>query len=469
MSGNSLSILVACLTAAIGRPASQPALQAEVDPRVELMSIIFRLAGNPEYNHPRSPSPYAAEVDRKFTLFRNHPAVETAARLRAERGISYDAVMSMAVHLSGTRALNERTPFNKSDPDLDPRWRAAEARDFLAKTRRFVVDSGFNDFFKAHETSYESAAERMTRAVAKTGCIEWFDRFFGPRPRARFHVIVGMLNGPHSYASRLRLADGRQELYAILGADEFDERGIPVFSDVSRLLFHEFCHTYTNGFVNMYASLLEPAGTELFRYREEVMRRQAYGSWQTVLYESLVRACTVRYILATKGKTAADQAIEYERNRGFSWVKELSDCLGEYESQRDRYPDFDRFMPKVVDFFNDYVEKLRSRLARAPKVLAMSPANGATDVDPAITEIKITFDRPMVNGSWALVGGGPNYPETTGKPSYDKECRVLTVPVRLKPDWEYRFWLNSTQYDAFRSQESIPLEPVGVRFRTRAP
>ena len=30
--------------------APQPAVRAHVDPRVELMSIIFRLAGNPEYN-----------------------------------------------------------------------------------------------------------------------------------------------------------------------------------------------------------------------------------------------------------------------------------------------------------------------------------------------------------------------------------------------------------------------------------
>ncbi len=467
MTGTLVALFAACLAAA-GRPASQPALHAAVDPRIELMSVIFRLAGNPEYNHPRSQSPYAAEVDRKFALFRNHPAVEAAARLRAERGISYDAVMSMAVHLSGTRAISERTPFDKPDPDLDPRWQSADARDFLAKARRFVLDSGFNDFFKAHEALYESAAERMTLAVAKTGCIEWFGRFFGPRPRARFHVVVGMLNGPHSYAARLRLPDGRQELYAILGAGEFDERGIPVFSDVSRLLFHEFCHTYTNGFVNTYASLLESAGRELFKYREDVMRRQAYGSWQTVMYESLVRACTVRYVRAAEGKTAAAQAVEYEHNRGFSWVKELSDCLGEYEEHRDRYPDFHSFMPKVVDFFNDYVEKLRSRLAKAPKVLSMTPANGATDVDPAITEIKITFDRPMVDGNWAIVGGGPNYPETTGKPSYDQECRVLSLPVRLKPDWEYRFRLNSTRYDTFRSQDGIPLEPVAVNFRTRA-
>ena len=68
-----------------------------MDPRVELLSLIFRLAGNSEYNQARVKS-YAEDVERQFGTFRGHPVVALATRLRNTQGVSYDACMGMAVH-----------------------------------------------------------------------------------------------------------------------------------------------------------------------------------------------------------------------------------------------------------------------------------------------------------------------------------------------------------------------------------
>ena len=59
-------------------PPAERQLRGAVDTRVELMSIIFRLAGNPEYNMPNSNSRYADEVEQHFGRLRNHPAVKYA-------------------------------------------------------------------------------------------------------------------------------------------------------------------------------------------------------------------------------------------------------------------------------------------------------------------------------------------------------------------------------------------------------
>jgi hypothetical protein len=107
-------------------------------------------------------------------------------------------------------------------------------------------------------------------------------------------------------------------------------------------------------------------------------------------------------------------------------------------------------------------------LAKTPKVVAMTPQNGQQDVDPATTELVVTFDRPMRDGSWAVVGGGEHYPETTGKPSYDASRKVLTLPIKLKADWSYELWLNHGKFDSFRSEEGVSLQPVRVTFKTRA-
>ncbi|HHY84045.1 MAG TPA: Ig-like domain-containing protein [Verrucomicrobia bacterium] len=100
--------------------------------------------------------------------------------------------------------------------------------------------------------------------------------------------------------------------------------------------------------------------------------------------------------------------------------------------------------------------------ARSP----CNPENGATDVDPGLEEIRVTFDRPMQDGSWSLVGGGPHFPEDTGSPRYDSQRTTWRVSVKLKPEWEYEFHLNRGQFNSFRSAEGVPLESVRMTFKT---
>ncbi|MBN2592546.1 MAG: DUF4932 domain-containing protein, partial [Sedimentisphaerales bacterium] len=73
-------------------------LKVVIDPRVELMGVIFHLAGNPEYNRCKSKS-YMKNLNENFAGHCDHPAVKMATKLRETRGISYDAVMGMAVHI----------------------------------------------------------------------------------------------------------------------------------------------------------------------------------------------------------------------------------------------------------------------------------------------------------------------------------------------------------------------------------
>jgi hypothetical protein len=128
-------------------------VQVSVDPRVELMSIVFRLAGNPEYNKGCVVS-YLNDIEKHFGPYRNHPAVQTASDLTKTRGVSYDAPMSLAIHITDTNSLNERVPFDPHPVGLDGRWQLDEVRDFLAKLRQFAKESDFEDFIRAHQALY---------------------------------------------------------------------------------------------------------------------------------------------------------------------------------------------------------------------------------------------------------------------------------------------------------------------------
>jgi hypothetical protein len=297
--------------------------------------------------------------------------------------------------------------------------------------------------------------------------LDWFDSFFGARPGARFQVVLGMLNGGSCYGAMLRHADGSEDLYCILGVWATDEEGLPRF-DASMLgtVVHEFCHSYCNPLVDAHVEELRAPGEALWPFVEEAMKAQAYANWTTMMRESMVRAAVVRYQAFAGGDAARRQQIAREHERGFAWIGELSDVLATYEHERKKYPKLDDFMPEVASFFARYAKAFAARMERAPKVVSMVPANGASDVDPALGEIKVTFDRPMRDRAWSVVRAGGEFPKIAGPVHYDEARTVLTIPVRLEPGTRYELWLNRGRYMAFQSEDGIALRPLRVTFRT---
>jgi hypothetical protein len=451
-------------------PGSAHSLRVVVDPRVELMSLIFRLAGNREYNMARVKT-YADDAEKQFGKFRDHAVVNLARELRNTHDVSYDAVMSMAIHLTDAEHLKLKLPLQPWPEGLDQRWTAPDVSNFLAAAQQFVKDSSFHEFIEQHQPLYQTTVARMQALMEKEAHIEWFDAYFGPRPHASFTVALELLNGGGSYGVHFRAADGCEELYCVLGVWQTDKQGLPEFTtNMLGTVVHEFCHSYANPLIERHLAGLGASGDTLFEQVAGKMRSQAYSNGHTLLCESLVRACVVRYVRQYEGEEAARRAIQAEKGHGFLWMQEMSDLLGEYEALREQYPTLEDFSPRLVAFFAETAKnfpKTQTDLAgKRPKVVSMIPVNGAQDVDPGLTAIQVVFDRPMADKSWALVGGGPHCPEAGKDAHYDAQRKIWTVPVKLKPDWSYEFMLNAENYEGFRSEEGVPLEPVSVTFKT---
>jgi len=452
--------------AAAGAGRARADLPVRVDPRIELMSIIFRLAGNREYRQGRVAG-YTRDVDEHFGKYRDHEVVKTARNVRQWKGVSYDSVMSMAVHMKDAVTLEEAVPFEPRPETLERRWVVRSARRFLREARDFVKATKFQAFFEAHEELYATAEKRMKAVLDKEAKLEWFDRFFGARPSARFQLALGMLNGAGCYGVRLRHPDGKEDIHCILGVWETDADGLPRFDrTMLGTVMHEFSHSYCNPLVDKHAAALEAPARTLWPFVADAMRSQAYGNWKTMMYESLVRASVVRYQAYARGDRVARNQARIEDRRSFHWVGDLAERLAHYEQNRQQYATLDDFMPEVAAFYEQYARTFAARMARAPKVVSITPQNGAENVDPATDRIVVTFDRPMRDKCWAVVKTGAPFPETRGKLSFDRERKILTIPVKLKPDTRYEFWLNRGKFNSFQSEDGEPLRPVRVRFRT---
>lgn len=464
-----------------GQPAA-PVPQVSVDPRIELLSIIFRLAGFDEYGMGRVPS-YTSDVDAYFGKYRDHAVMALARSLRGTNSIGYDACMSLAVHLKDAETLKPRRAWKEPDPSLEKRWKPASAEEFVKAAKDFANASGFAGFFKEHSTLYGASVARMEELLRTRAHPEWFHQFYGSRPGAEFHLVLGMLNGPANYGVKFLAEDRKETLYCVLGVEETDEAGMPVFGPrVVETIVHEFSHSFVNHVVEAHRPAMEGSGKLLFSAVEAGMRRQAYGDWKIMIDESLVRAATIRYVLRFGGRAAADKLTASEVNRHhFAWAGELAALLGEYEENRTRYPTFESFFPRIIEFFDErapvYAKEIEARrqatAGAEPKVVAISPAVAAVDVDPATAEIVITFDRSMRPGGFSVMYLGPegpaHFPEITGRPAYDETGKALTLPVKLKPEWTYRFSLNDEAGGAFKSREGVALRRYDVTFTTGKP
>lgn len=113
--------------------------------------------------------------------------------------------------------------------------------------------------------------------------------------------------------------------------------------------------------------------------------------------------------------------------------------------------------------------ELTAKLAAAPpEVTETMPKTGATDVDPDLKEIRVTFSKPMMDGSWSWSqASDETFPETTGEPRYLDGGKTCVLPVKLAPGKSYEIWLNSEKFHNFKDRDGRPAVPHYLHFQTR--
>ena len=115
------------------------------------------------------------------------------------------------------------------------------------------------------------------------------------------------------------------------------------------------------------------------------------------------------------------------------------------------------------------VKKEKKKLPKTnwPTIVETSPKIGATDVDPATTEISVTYDRDMNVGGFSWTGGGPDFPTSPeGQTPVWKDKRTCVLPVQLKGSSFYRVGINASSFQNFKSELGVPAETTAIYFTT---
>jgi hypothetical protein len=103
-----------------------------------------------------------------------------------------------------------------------------------------------------------------------------------------------------------------------------------------------------------------------------------------------------------------------------------------------------------------------------PVVVRTIPESGSLDVDPGLTEIRVTFSKEMRDQSWSCVTlSKESFPTTAGDPKYDVDKRTFVLPVKLEPGRTYALMLNSEKYQNFKDANGKAALPYILVFETR--
>jgi hypothetical protein len=340
---------------------AQENVKSTVDRRVELFSIVFRLAGNPEYNM-KLDKKYVTDIQAYFGRYADHPVISFARKLAQEKNMGFSRVMFLAIALE---TKDGRFSIIKGAANtLVGKWDMEDALKFVDLINDFYKVSSFDTFFNTHKHNYLAATNRFDHSVAEFDQ-NWYLNYYGEHDIA-YQVILGLSDGGANYGPSVKPINGKKLVYAIMGSWTFSEAGEPLFPKEVYLpyLIHEFNHSFIDHLLEDAGidDKLKPSGEILLESEKAAMKLEGYEDWHSVINESLVRASVVRYMIDHHhNEKAIEEETLKQTEKGFIWTKDLVLLLGEYESARSNYPTFESFYPRIISFFNATAEQLKQK------------------------------------------------------------------------------------------------------------
>ena len=456
-------IILAIFIAFTVQVSAQPLIEKPiVDKRVEVISIVFRLAGNQEYSSTNVKL-YTDRIEQHFAPHKNHELIQFAKKMRSEKSVSYDAPMSLAIFLDDN--LNPRKEFAENSLE---RWSKDDAIEFVRLLKKFYTDAECGVFFDNNQELYEETTNRFVSVYSNMD-LDWYSKFYGNEPTEKFKIIIAPSNGGSCYGPSFIDANENKEVYAVMGIWSVDSLGTPIFDANSYLpiLIHEFSHSFVNPLLEKNKSIFKDNGEAIFEALKYEMSVQAYGKWETVLNEALVRASVIKYYKDHNAdQTTIDGLYKMEIGNSFLWIKELVAELEKYDSNRITYPTLEDYIPQLAEAYNSYTEIVIQLNSKKPKVTTIDEfENGTTNLNPNVKTITINFDKALEGKRYSFLFGRKGreaFPKVNNI-QYVKDNKAIQLEVELEEDKEYQFVLFG---DYFKTPDGYPLKAYEVNFKT---
>ena len=103
-----------------------------------------------------------------------------------------------------------------------------------------------------------------------------------------------------------------------------------------------------------------------------------------------------------------------------------------------------------------------------PVVVKTVPEAGSRDVAPGVVEIRVTFNKEMMDKSWSPSSAWQDStPAMVGEPKYETDRKTWVIKVKLEPGKTYGYWLNSQKFANFKDAQGHSAVPYLLTFQTK--
>lgn len=451
------AILLLCVCFGSQLPA-QTQIPVNFDERTDLLSVVFRLAGNSEYNLCEMTF-YADNVDQHFAPYKNHQVV-TLAKQYYRTGIGYDAVASFAMHIvlptNDKESITIDPQFEAGGDRSFDRWSEQQKQEFLQPLTDFYRQSHFHQWYESTAEIRSQAISSFNENISQNIDLKWFDNFFGPLHGAQFQIVLSLLVGPNNYGCSATLNNGGTLLSPVIGCALPDKEGKPTYEQMNVILpivIHEFCHAYCNPLNEKHWKEMKTTADKVFKLSRTQIS-QAYDNSKTMMDETFVRSCVIRYQLAHSKKANLLQLIREEK--GFILVSTLVKSLGEYEQQRTQYSNMESYMPKLIQDINHFdIKKHKTEqkniLKNCAHVVKCNIKNGDKNIPAGQFTLSISFDKAMQPGIALGYGNSDGKFLTLAKNVaeayfWSEDKKTIHIALDLEPDTHYAFSILGEQF-----------------------
>lgn len=417
---------------------AQTRIEISCDEGIDLMSIVWRLAGAREYNNCQI-SGLNESVDAHFEAYVTHPAVLLAKEYH-KKGVGYDAVASYGSLLEiNSEGLPE---FDKElECKLDNRWSRARRKKMLKALEGFCAETAFHEWY----VSTEDIRLEAMRTYIKLGDAidtEWYTKWFNHSDSPSFRIIACPLAGQNNYGLSVNKRKGGVVLCPVLGSPSLD------------ILIHEFCHPYCNPLIDRIFNDIASSAEAYFKANASILKQQAYNNARIMMYETLVRASVIEYISVHYPQVDISELIDEETDKGFMLVGRLVAVLNEAWTEKD-----------LISAVNSY--PLKSYLAdkeaadRLKVQYTCNLSSGADDIPAGEFTFTMIFDRPM-SESASIKMSDLEFPEHAGV-EWSEDHRKFSIHFILESGTEYGFIIQGNGFIAQDGTKSVDSE---IRFKT---
>ncbi|MBA4407650.1 hypothetical protein C0389_10275 [bacterium] len=328
--------------------ASPPGVNIKVDPRVELLAVVQHFTTWADTRHAKFDFGYKHDIDNYFSKYSGHSAVQTSQSL-TNSGFTYDAPVAFVLYHSNPPEFAQTTPY--SDYLITRAGGEANLKNFADKLRAFATETGFMKFFLSRQKFYNHIQNVFIKTIGDTNYIKYLEDYYGEKKHS-YNIIPTPLFHSGGYGTQVQNSD-LIDIYNIPGPNSY-ANGELSFGDKNSILYillHEFSHSFVNPVTEKNSTLINNSKA-LFEPIKSQMQQQAYTTWSTCVNEHLVRTIVARIQLNLRGVVYKNLIINSEVSKGFIYIPRLDSLLEEYEKNRNLYPTFESFFPKIIDLFN---------------------------------------------------------------------------------------------------------------------